>query len=415
MRILLISHYYPPETLGGTQGYVEKLARLLHDNGHVVAVIAGARAHASGGALETTTQHGVLVHRVVRDLEHEFSSGDLGSERISGAVARLAREFAPDVVHVHHWHALSRDLVRRLKALGRPVFLTLHDLFVTCPLFFRMPDARTFCASDVTLAQCAACISPRAGGICVVALEKTLGERREELRAELQAADRVLCVSRPQADLLRSIPGFADVDLHVAPIGIALDDEEEHAAAAPAAEDGGRLRLVNWGGIDPRKGIHLILEAVAASAHRDRFEIHLHGREGEADYMAELHAKGAGLRLFLHGEFAEGEERRFAREYHVAVLPFLAFETYALAVDEALRRGLPVVTSDQGAPPDRLGGRGLTFKSGDAGALKRVLERLLLEPEALAALRRGAHGARDLREHYRELIALYGGAGMDPS
>ncbi|MEW6071302.1 MAG: glycosyltransferase [Planctomycetota bacterium] len=406
MRVLLFSHYYPPETHGGTQGYVEKLARLLAVDGHTVLVVAGARKHSAAGEVEAAEQDGVAVRRILRDLETENSSGDEGCARIGAVVERLAHEFAPDVIHVHHWHALTRDLVRRMKALGRPVVLTLHDLYTTCPLFFRMPDARHFCASDVPLSRCAECIAPRVPGRSVAELEAGLGERRTAMRAEMAAADRVLAVSRPQAEYLCSIPGFGGLALEILPIGIVLD--EEGSPPAPARR-GDRLRIVNWGGLDPRKGIHLLLEAVRSSGHAARFEIHLHGREGDPEYMAELRRAGEGLAVFFHGPFAAGEERRFAAEYDVAVMPFLAFETYALAVDEALRHGIPIVVSDHGAPPDRIGGRGLIFRNGDPAALRAVLERLLAEPARLAGLRRGSHAAKDLREHYRALLRLYGG------
>lgn len=412
MRVLLISHFYPPETHGGTQGYVEELAGLLLGGGHEVRVIAGARIDAADGGEQVAEQDGVRVHRLLRDQQLEQLSSDLGCDRLGREVERVVADFAPDLVHIHHWHALTRDLVRRMKRKGYPVILSLHDLYTTCPLFFRMPDARSFCDSEVSLRQCAECVAPRVGGMDVAQLEGILTERRQELLAEMEAADRVLAVSRPQADYLRSIPGFESLDLEVMGIGIHLD--EEPLPATPRAPD--RLRIVNWGGIDPRKGIHLILEALADLPGREAFEIHLHGREGDPEYMEELREKGAGLDLHFHGPFEEGEPRRFAAEYDVAVMPFLAFETYALAVDEALRNGIPVVVSAHGAPPDRIGGRGLTFPCDDVRQLGVLLDRMLREPDLLGSLRRGTHTARDLREHFSDLLTVYRQcSGHDPT
>jgi len=403
VRILHAVHYFPPETHGGTQEYVAELASLQRDDGHEVGVIAGARDPAKDGAVRASEESGVRVWRVLRDLPAESLSGDLGCARIGEVFARLAADFAPDLVHVHHWHALTRDLVRRAKRLGVPVVVTLHDLFTTCPRFFRMPDHKSLCERDLTFADCAACVSPDAGGVPVAELEALLAERADELRRELDAADAVLAVSAAQAGFLRSLAVFRCEDVRVLPIGIRFD-----APPPPAPEPApGRLRIVSWAGLDPRKGIQDLLAAVAASRRRGAFEVHLHGRDGEPEYMAELRRIADGSSVRFHGPFPDAERVAFAERYDVAVFPFLAFETHGLAVDEALHAGLPVVVSDRGAPPARIGGRGRTFPAGDPQALMRLLEELLDDPGELARMRRAPHGAVDLRTHHRALAEAY--------
>lgn len=407
MRILHAVHYFPPETHGGTQEYVAELAALQAADGHRVGVIAGSREHSQVGDVRAADQDGVAVWRVLRDLQAEGLSGDLGSPRISEVVARLATDFAPDLVHVHHWHALTRDLVRRFKALSVPVVLTLHDLYTTCPRFFRMPDYRHLCGRDVTLADCAACVAPDTGGVPVAQLEKLLAERIDELQRELEVADAVLAVSSTQRDYLQSLPGFRCADVQVLPIGIR---REGRPPAEPPSVPG-KLRIVNWSGLDPRKGIQVLLQAVAASERRAAFEVHLFGRGGEDEYMAELRRLGAGVEVHFHGPFADAERHAFAGRYDVAVFPFLAYETYALVVDEALHSGIPVLVSDLGAPPTRIGGRGLAFPAGDHSALTRLLEGLLDEPDRLASMRQARHDAIDLETHHRQLARVYAGAG----
>ena len=70
--------------------------------------------------------------------------------------------------------------------------------------------------------------------------------------------------------------------------------------------------------------------------------------------------------------------------------------------------GLPVLVADRGAPPSRVGSRGLVFPAGDARALREILEGFLAEPSRLDDLRRGAHGLHVAMDaHRRELAALY--------
>ena len=403
MRLLHLVHDYPPETHGGTQEYVAGLAELQRAAGHAVGVIAGSRIDVAGGAVEESVERGVAVWRVRRDHGAERLSGDFGCARIGEEVERLVSIFAPDVVHVHHWHGLTNDLVRRVRAGGIPVVLTLHDLFATCPRFFRMPDHRSLCEVGVSFSDCSRCVAADAGGAPAAEVERLLTQRAGELRGEVACADRVLTMSAAQHDLLGGLGVFGEREARILPIGI----PRPGPPPAPPAPAPGRLRMVNWAGLDPRKGIHVLLQAVAESRRRDDLEVHLYGRDGEAGYMQELRTLGANAAVCFHGPYEDAERAAFAARFDLAVFPFLAFETHGLVVDEALHAGVPVLVSDLGAPPDRIGGRGAVFPAGDAEALARLLEGLLDDPARLAAMRVAEHGAIVLEAHHTELAALY--------
>jgi glycosyltransferase involved in cell wall biosynthesis len=211
----------------------------------------------------------------------------------------------------------------------------------------------------------------------------------------------VLCVSEAQRRKLAAV-GCRPARLQVLPIGIRRGEVQPAPAPVP-----GRLRLCNWAGLDPRKGLHVLLAALQGSEQRERFELHLHGRAGEAWYMQELQRLAKGLDVHWHGAFADGAFWQFAGRCDLAVFPSLAFETHGLMVDEALLAGLPVLCSDLGAPPARLGGRGAVFPPGNAAALRSLLERLLAAPDEVQRMRSAPHAATDLETHHARLLQLY--------
>ena len=408
MRILHFVHHYPPELLGGTQSYVSWLAEHQAAEGHEVAVVTGAGTHRPG-ALERETRNGVGVLRIYRDLPAESHSGQLGSERIGGLVAEELERFRPDVCHVHHWDGLSNDLVRRVRAAGSACVVTLHDLFTSCARFFRMPDARSFCAADVTFADCARCLLPDAGGTSVEDLEQIVRARFAAFQDELRAADVVFVLGEAQRKLLASVPGYDFDGFEVLPIGIPAGTVERAADWKP---EPGRLRLINWAGLDPRKGIHVLLEAVAASDSKEAFEVHLFGREGNAEYVEELRRLASGLDVRFHGPFEDADRATFGSLADVAVFPFLAFETYGLVVDEALCSGLCVIVPDHGAPMERVAGKGFAVRGGDVAGLSSTLEWLLDQPEEVERMRAAEprlwpleEHAERLAEHYRSISA----------
>ncbi len=403
MKLLLISHYFPPEMHGGTQSYVEALARHLRDEGHEVRVVVGSPRFQAGGSVTREERRDIEIVRLHRDPATELLSGDLGSARIRDLVLAEARSFAPDLVHLHHWHALSRGLVAALRDAGLPVVVTLHDLFVSCPRHHRMPDARSFCAREVTLADCARCLAPDLAHLPLEAIEAGLGERRAIHGEDLRRADRVLAVSATQRDFIRTLPGFEDQAIEVLPIGT----PELAPLPRTPSPDPGRLRLVNWAGLDPRKGPQVLLAALAMTRDPARFALTFHGRAGEPAFMAELEDLARDLDVTFAGPFADDERPAMAAASDLAVLPYLAFETYALVVDEALHLGLPVIVSDRGAPKERVLGRGLVVPADDPQALARALDDLADRPERLAAMRAAPSGARLLDEHFAALLTLY--------
>src|SRR4051794_9790720 len=117
MRVLLVVHGLPPELHGGTENAVVTLAGALADLGHTVTILAGSNAHAGSWRSEESEQarpgaeRGLRLVRLQRDdlyYEHWQKALHPG---VSAAFRELLARERPDVVHVHHWVRLSRDLV----------------------------------------------------------------------------------------------------------------------------------------------------------------------------------------------------------------------------------------------------------------------------------------------------------------
>jgi glycosyltransferase involved in cell wall biosynthesis len=409
MRILQCSHLFPPESHGGTQSYVSALVDALTASGEEVLVLTGSPNLERRGEIGRDTRGGAEVLRLYRDALGESFSADVGAPGLETRVGALLDELAPDLIHVHHWNGLVWNLVAQAESRGIPALVTLHDLYTTCGRFFRMPNAREFCSPEVSFEDCGRCISSDVGGQDPLLLAQVLGERFRRYQDELSRARAVLCVSEAQRDLLESIPGFGQHDIRVLPIGI----PGSFQAAARRAEDGlladddRPLRLVNWGGLDPRKGVHVLVEALGRVRRPAAFELDLFGGGLGGSYHEELIALAGDLKVRFHGRYEEDELLNFGRRFDLAVFPFLAFETYGLVVDEALRSGLAVLTSAHGAPPERLGERGLVTAPGDVAALAHMLDELESDREQIRALAAGPHRAGDFEGHFAEVKALY--------
>lgn len=134
------------------------------------------------------------------------------------------------------------------------------------------------------------------------------------------------------------------------------------------------------------KGLGILFESARTLLAENRaFELLI---VGEGPERASLEQLSQNVPLAGHVRFAGrllGAELDAALAHvSVVIVPSLGGEVFGLVVAENMARGLPVITSDLGAFVEVLGEGGLTFRTGDAGALTRELARILDDP-ALAA------------------------------
>jgi glycogen(starch) synthase len=134
------------------------------------------------------------------------------------------------------------------------------------------------------------------------------------------------------------------------------------------------------------KGVGILFESARTLLAENRaFELLI---IGDGPERASLEQLSQNVPLAGHVRFAGrllGAELDAALAHvSVVVVPSLGGEVFGLVVAENMARGLMVITSDLRAFVEVLGEGGLTFRTGDAGALTRELARILDDP-ALAA------------------------------
>jgi len=399
VKIALVLHGYPPELVGGTESAARTLARGLAAAGHEVVVVAGTVQHEQGfrRSLELDPVEGarpIRVHKIHRaDLffDHWQKSA---SARASLAFRDVLREERPDVVHVHHWIRLSRDLVHRAALEGIPAVVTLHDLWATCLVTFRVrPDTGEFCEAKLGPSPCLACarlVPPRTPWRSYEAQGVALLERSADLARELELARAVLAPTRAHAEAVTRYLGLAAgrLRLHVVPHGRDLGLRPRPAPPAPGPDV--PLRLGIWGHLYRLKGADRVLRAVRALGERARVELRFAGGEPEPDYAREIHALAEGLACSFHGPYAaDALDRHPVSDVHAFVSGTRAHESFGFVLDEAVALRLPLVLPRAGAYAERLqeDQGALFYAPGEVDSLAGVLRRLLEEPGLWARLR----------------------------
>jgi hypothetical protein len=146
------------------------------------------------------------------------------------------------------------------------------------------------------------------------------------------------------------------------------------------------LQIGHWGYLMYLKGTHLVLEAVRLLRDPSAVELHLIGTASDQEYECRLRDLSQGITVRFHGAYRPEDLLGF--DLDLAVFPSVTCESYSFALDEAFRLRLPVIVSDRGALPLRVGGAGLKFRAGDAADLAKQIQGILDAPDLLVRMRR---------------------------
>lgn len=204
-------------------------------------------------------------------------------------------------------------------------------------------------------------------------------ERTERRRQEWELADLVIANSSFTARSWQNA-GWLSKPVVVVPYG----------APPPIAEPreppcDGPLRLLWAGTFSIRKGAHLLLESLQAlNATSAQLQVEVYGAQGLPAVLVER----APATLRFCGSIPRSELLERMANAHALLFPTLC-DGFGLVVNEALSRGLPVITTERAGGADLIqhGVNGLLIKAGSSEAITAVIAAAIDDRSQLQAMR----------------------------
>src|SRR5574337_2120262 len=407
MRTLQIVHGFPPESVAGTETYCETLSRHLLARGHQCEVLTGSGRRVAKAVLAAEVQNGLRVTRYLRTEGQAQTWRDEYDSEAEALIRDLLSRDRPDIVHLHHWHRLTNNLVAICADLGIPVVVTLHDVWTSCPRIHRIHREGLFCKEPLLTAPCLHCVE-RTQWQTDREVAAALALRQQMIGEELALASALIVPSEAHRSLLLELLELSENRLIVLPHGSlqTLMAQERRTGAAVFPDR--PLQIGHWGYFLYHKGTHLLLEALHRLDDPSAVQVHLIGTALDQAYGERLHDLARGLSVQFHGAYQPADLQAF--DLDLAVFPSITSESYSFTIDEALQLGLPTLVSDRGALSERIGKAGLTFRAGDAEDLARRLQGILDAPETLEAMRLdiGSETLLSMEAHVGALEKIYG-------
>ncbi len=377
---MVSEHASPLATLGGVDAggqnvHVAALAAALARRGHDVTVYT-RRDDASLPRWVAMGERVRVVHVDAGPAER-IPKDDLlpYMGELADGIAADWKRGRPDVVHSHFWMSgiAALDAARRFDP-AVPVVHTFHAL---------------------------GNVKRRHQGS-----QDTSPEERSELEPWVgRTVDRVVATCSDEAFELRAL-GVPRQKISVAPCGVDLD---LFTPTGPREARSARYRVASIGRMVPRKGVELVVRAIAqlVDAGRDDVELLIvggqpddSGHDPEADRIAAL-ARELGIadRVVFRGQVPQAELPTVLRSVDAVVCaPW--YEPFGIVPLEAMACGVPVVAASVGGLIDTVvhGKTGLHVPPRDPGAIAEALEQLFEDPERARAF--GRAGRQRARARY---------------
>lgn len=454
VKILLVSHGFPPNEKGGTEQYTLALARALSGLGHQVFVFARTvrkEEKLQPRALSVTheKQGEITITRVPLPPPLNPASFNFFSFRnrlLDDLFRRYLLDLQPQVVHFQHLVYLSSHFPMVAASLGIPVYVTLHDAYTFCSRLFMMQGDR-FC-EGAEVKKCVGCLNSSGQRLPLDLQEEMEGallSRLGEMEQNLILCRKIFCPSQfllehsrrafpslnEKIQLLEtgiepfwsnggkgedSLMGTGD-SLEGWQSNVPMSNGEDSVSERNPSRSSGegqerQLKFACIGNIMPLKGTHLLF--LAFSRLQERYpdlslSLLLAGKIADAHYWESIQPLLKRAKNVTYtGEYRREDLPGLLTGVDLVVVPSL-MESYSLVSQEAFSLGIPVLASRAGGIPSVVRERegGLLFTSGDEEDLLAKMSRLIEEPDLAGRLKGEITPPRSVLDMANELEREY--------
>lgn len=439
MRVLFLTHFFPPTHVGGTEHFTFGVARALHnDMGYAVNVLCAGRWQGSSRYYDGYTDDeidGIQVRRLLLDWRKAPHPNRYLYDNpfVASLVEQWLPSWDPDIVHVTSCYTLSASIIPVVVRAGVPLVLTLTDYWFICPKLNLLRSGGELCQDRATAQECLTCLLDHArwfrwlkrfvpkqtldATVRAIVHRPTLARqrgfrglaldvwhRKGYLLETLRMADALMSPSQTVRQIF--LDAGVERPIQMIPHGIDLPWPTLPVNKMTTIVD---LHIGYIGQIAPHKGVHLLIQAFARIP-AERARLHIYGQVPNNTYGSTVLALAANdMRVRLEGGFPREQIRAVLGNIDVLVVPSMCYETYGLVVLEAFAARVPVVAARLGALGELVGHEvnGLHFTPGSVDDLARQLQRIVQEQDLLHRLRAALPRVKSVQEEAEEIAAVY--------
>ncbi|MDR3424001.1 MAG: glycosyltransferase [Alphaproteobacteria bacterium] len=382
MKILVISHVFSPNIVGGAEACAYNFARGLSAKGHEVSVLTIAEPEEKETWDEISPEGFRIIRlRIPRAFTpYAASKGKISPTRLQWKIWNLQDYIDPR----------GPKMIKKVLSIVRPDHIDIHSL--TGFGFNSLPAMRgysvTWYLHDPALA-CTQGIMFRKGKACsgqcrmcaIVSHVRSKFMNKLKRLAFLSPSRSNLERVQKYIEAARKSPGFVVPN---------VPDPLPPDLPSYRPDPDGALRILFVGRLIPAKGLECVLAALEQLADQYKFTLTILGEGSEEDKLKARYGRYAWARF--EGFVSQDMVSRAVATHDLVCTPSLWPEPYGRVTAQALQLGTPVFGSDHGGTAElvRHEETGLLLPAGNVEAWKNAFLRILTSPHELSAWRENA-------------------------
>ncbi len=432
-RVLLLSGYYYPESVGGTEKHIQLLGSDLESIGWDVSIAAASSD-------ETTNRYqwrGTDVYRYPISSEpSKLEFREESEPKYISQFKELVDEIKPSVAHIQ---SLTRGCgyyhARCLHDNNIPLVLTIH-VPVTCSRGSMMRWGKVPCDGKMLSNRCTVCTLHKHGVpnfigwlLChmpdsIISRTKNMDNkigtalsmkssnlsRIARLKELFEITCRIVTVSKWLRDVL-ILNGVPSNKIVVMKNG--LDTEDIANFRSVKRKDDNKVRIGYIGRFTEVKGLHVLVKAILLTDTDIGCELHVYGRINSTDdkkyYNQVQELAGGDNRIYFYDEMTDGQQYEVYRSFDILAMPSLCLENMPYVILEAFAAKLPVMGSDLGGISEnvRHDVDGVLIKAGNVEQWAVEIANICRNKERLDRFRTNIKPVTKSIEVAREMNDLY--------
>jgi glycosyltransferase involved in cell wall biosynthesis len=440
VKIVHVSGWYFPDSLGGTETYVSAVAERLRDSGHHVLVAAPD----PGADRDRSYPHdGLTVYRYpIPALPTRAEAQHITPARGAEQFHAWLRHHRPDVVHFHTFvTGVGPHEIRVAREIGARVVVTTHSgsLGFLCQRGTLLRWGRQLCDGHVTAAKCAACalqhrgvprpiadtlahipvpVSRVAGVIpgkvgTVVGMPALIARNQRLQQQMLDDVDAFVVLTEAGCSAVASnVRDGAPIVLNR--LGVRATGEHTLRLRDKPRQSRAHVTMAYVGRFDRIKGVHDLARALRALPRNTPIKVDFRGPVSNVHELAIVTELKAILGPDAWVTFGEplrpAEVFDYLSDVDVLCCPSRTLEGGPTVALEAMAVGTPVIATRIGAMAEMIedGVSGRLVPPGDWRALSNAIREIATDRHAtLDVWRRNLPAVRTMDAVVEDYVALY--------
>jgi glycosyltransferase involved in cell wall biosynthesis len=420
MKVLCVLHAFLPESIGGLELHVYRLAKEVLKRHQVKIFCRGGDLSKEEYLTEDLTYEGIEIRRI-NYAWRDFNGFKMTyiNENIHKEFEKFLDSYQPDIVDIHHLACLSASIIQSIKERNIPLVLTLHDYWMMCPKGQRVKDDDLVLCESIDRRICSSCMREAFGPSPRSFISRLLNRFRQNTpRKAFTDYDRYMSKMLNLPDIIIT-PGdfhrkeFIRYGVLPERIKTIPNGQEREVLRKVKKSPANKVRFGFMGSVIPTKGVHILVEAFN-KFDRDDVSLSIYGPvvpfHGDNSYGDRLNKMiEPGKDVTFYGRYENKDVVDILANIDVLVVPSIWYECSPIVIREGLLAGIPVLASNIGGMKESVEHEknGLHFECGSPRDLFEKMKMLVEDRTLRERLSNCDVKEKSIQEHGVVMEKLY--------